>query len=103
MVLRLLGLMRIEIVPEFDACYPGRQPAEVVVKFEGAGERKAGVDDVPWLSPQTVHARLQVVASTRADERAASDLAASLQSLEAAPNLGPFFDALAPFAADSAP
>ena len=98
-VLRLLGLIGIETAPEFERCYPGRQAAEVIVMLNGGKVRKARVDDVPWLSPQTVQARLQIAATGRAGDQAASDLVASLQHLDGAPSLRPFFDALEPLVA----
>lgn len=93
-VLRLLDLMQIETVPEFDRRYPGQQPAEVLVKLNSGEVRKAGVDDVPWRSPQVVEAQLQAASRARSGERASSDVASALQDLGTVPNLHPLFKAL---------
>ncbi len=93
-VLRLLDLISIETAPEFEARYPGRQSAELVVTMAVGASRRAAVDDVPWLDPAAVQSRLVAAATVRAGGQAASDLVAALHGLETAPDLQPFFKAV---------
>lgn len=90
-VLRLLGRTRIETVPAFDACYPGRQPAEVAVTLANGEVRTASVDDVPWPGRSAVEQRLTEAVSRHAGPDAAQHLLMAIHGLREASDLQPFF------------
>ena len=93
-VLKLLGRTRIETLAAFDACYPGRQPAEVVVTLSTGEMRSAVVDDVPWLTPDVVQQRFTEVASRRPGRGAAVAALAAIERLDMSGGSEEFFLAL---------
>lgn len=87
-LMRLVGLVQLEIDPAATAAFPARQPAEVVVTLADGHRLAAALPDLEPADEAMVRRRFRDAAMATLGEERAGRLAAALEGLADAADLG---------------
>jgi 2-methylcitrate dehydratase PrpD len=90
----LIARCHLENVETFDAAYPGRQPAEIVVVMANGQQKSAELNDVPWLSAEAVEQRFEDEASQHYNAETVQRIKQMALSLWETPDCRSLFDTL---------
>lgn len=101
-LLDLVARCCLEIVPDFDAAYPARQPAEIEVRLRDGRLLVVALPDVPWLTADAVVRRFEVEASQHYSAATVQRITETVFSLSQLDDCRPLFDLIADLSGDTA-
>lgn len=98
----LLDKVTTEVAPEFEAEFPARAPAEVIVETDAGESYRSGRIEALWEPPDTLptdqalEAKFRWLAGPVIGRRKADRLADQIRRVDRWPNLDPLFDGCLP-------
>ena len=87
-LLKLIGLMTLEVDDEMTRAYPGKQGGEVEVRVTGGATQRLRLEDVVNATPAEVRARFRVAAEGALGKARAQDIEECIEALDRSDDAG---------------